>query len=70
MHHEVGHSHHFVAFLQADDGAMARTKADAKASKPQLASKAMAWFEGTVNNIANGKVCYKFSISSRNWIYL
>lgn len=63
LHHEVGNSHHFVAFLQADDGAMAKAKADAKAAKTPLTSKAMAWFEGTVNTIANGKVnFYKLNL--------
>lgn len=54
-HYEIGNSQFYVTFLQADEAAMARAKGDAKASKPALASKAMAWFDVTVNNIANGK---------------
>lgn len=55
-HHEIGFSQFFVIFLQADESAMLKAKGDAKASKPPLTSKALAWFEGTVNTIANGKV--------------
>lgn len=54
-HNEIGNSEFFVTFLQADEAAMLKAKGDAKAAKPALASKAMAWFDVTVNNIANGK---------------
>ncbi len=55
-HEEIGNSQFFVTFLQADEHGLHKAIGDAKASKPQLATKAMAWFEGTVNTIANGKV--------------
>ncbi len=56
-HNEIGFSQYFVIFLQADESAMLKAKGDAKASKPPMTSKALGWFEATVNTIANGKVC-------------
>lgn len=55
-HDEIGNSQFFVTFLQADEHGLQKAVGESKASKPQLATKAMAWFEGTVNTIANGKV--------------
>lgn len=51
-HPEIGSLQQFIAFLQADDAALARLKSEAKSGKPGM----LAWFEGTVSNIANGKV--------------
>lgn len=55
-HPELGLSPLMVTFLQASDDALSRAKDEAKASKPKLSSTAKAWFEGTVNTLANGKV--------------
>ncbi len=49
---------------------MIKAKGDAKASKPPLASKALAWFEGTVNNIANGKVLFAATVEDCNSLLL
>ena len=51
-HADIGSLHHFIAFLQADDAALSKLKNESKASKPGM----MAWFEGTVSSITNGKV--------------
>lgn len=54
-HPELGQASLLVTFLQASEDTLARAKEDAKAAKPKLTSSAMAWFEGTVNTLANGK---------------
>ncbi len=56
VHHEIGSLPQFIIFLQGDDAAFARAKGDAKSGKPSVTSSAMAWFEGTINTISNGKV--------------
>jgi sorting nexin-1/2 len=57
-HPELSSSTVFITFLQADDGAFARAKEDAKASKPKLAATAASWFEGTVNSLSGTKVSF------------
>lgn len=56
-HAELGRSHWLVLFLQANEDALNRAKDEAKAAKPKITTaSAMAWFDSTVNTLANGKV--------------
>eukprot|EP01038_Epipyxis_sp_PR26KG_P011263 gene11263-15112_t len=50
-HHELGSSHHFVTFVEADETELVK----AKSEKPKSKLSAMAWLEGTVNTFANSK---------------
>lgn len=60
VHPELSSSHLLTVFLQADDAALVRAKEEAKANKPKLTTAAVNWLEGTVNSLANGKVCFFF----------
>ncbi|RYG64137.1 hypothetical protein EON64_14595 [archaeon] len=56
-HEELGRSHWLVLFLQANEDALQRAKDEAKAAKPKITTaSALAWFDSTVNTLANGKV--------------
>eukprot|EP01031_Cornospumella_fuschlensis_P036363 gene36363-44111_t len=55
-HSELGRSHWLVLFLQANEDALNRAKEEAKAAKPKITTaSALAWFDSTVNTLANGK---------------
>ena len=52
-HREIANLPLFNNFLQMDESALKSKQDDSKATKPQLATKAMSWMEGTMNTIQN-----------------
>jgi len=52
-HREIANLPLFNNFLQMDESALKSKQEDSKATKPQLATKAMSWMEGTINTIQN-----------------
>lgn len=57
-HSELSESELFSKFLQADDSAFHRFKESRASKRPKLGSSAIAWIEGTVQTLANGKVLF------------
>lgn len=55
-HPILSNSTNFASFLQSEQMAFDRLKDSSKQSKSKSSSTAMAWFEGTVHTLANGKV--------------